>query len=97
MSAETRDRLARWVAAYRQLMLGGLALEAHTACVDKFAKDGEHPYVTPNDVEALLLAVAAVETLCDQWEREATERGPEDTLYATGVVAMLRSALGGAA
>lgn len=39
---------------------------------------------------------AAVEALVDRWDREAADRGPDDTLYTSGVVGMLRAALSSA-
>ena len=37
--------------------------------------------------------LAAIEELVARWEREAAERGPDDTLYTAGVAAILRAAL----
>ncbi len=67
-----RDRLRRWVAAYRQLLRGGnLGEQAHTACVTEHADDnGDYPFVTADDVDYLLDAVDAAEGDCDQYRAE---------------------------
>jgi len=43
--------------------------------------------------EAAEAKVARVEALLDLWRRESDHRGPDDTLYTVGVVAMLSIAL----
>ncbi len=56
------DRMKRWALAYQQLRRGGLSDRAHTAGVSGFdGPEGEFPWITAEDVLALIARVEAAE------------------------------------
>lgn len=62
------NRLRNWAHAYQRLATGVLGDRAHTACIDDFAADdGEYPYITAEDVLALLGEIDFLRMDRDAW------------------------------